>query len=218
MTLDLRSQLIDAATLFYERGWMMGTAGNLSARQASDRFVITASGCAKGKLTPYDFVDLRLNLSTRGYQKIIDPTADTDLNPTEHKPSAETSIHAVIYSLFPEAWACLHVHSVEANLVSNFVERDTITLPKIEMIKGFGIWEAEPDVHLSLFQNHADVFQIANEIHTRFSQQPPSISALLIRNHGVTVWADSVQAAINRVEIAEYIFRFMVRAREIRLF
>lgn len=218
MTLDLRSQLIAAATLFYERGWMMGTAGNLSARVASDRFVITASGCAKGKLTSKDFVDLRLNISTHAYHKIVNPTADTDLNPTELKPSAETSIHAVIYSLFPEAWACFHVHSVEANLVSNFVEHPTIVLPQIEMIKGLGVWDAAPTVNLPLFQNHADVSQISRDIYNRFSQEHPTISALLIRNHGVTVWANSVQSAINQVEIAEFIFRFMVRAREIRLF
>ena len=34
MSGDLRSDLIAAAKHFYDRGWMVGTAGNLSARLA----------------------------------------------------------------------------------------------------------------------------------------------------------------------------------------
>jgi len=41
------------------------------------------------------------------------------------------------------------------------------------------------------------------------------MSVLLIRNHGLTVWANSLGSARNYLEIAEYIFRYMVAARQI---
>jgi methylthioribulose-1-phosphate dehydratase len=42
--------------VFYQLGWMLGTAGNLSAKVDDHSFWITASGKSKGKLTEEDFV------------------------------------------------------------------------------------------------------------------------------------------------------------------
>jgi methylthioribulose-1-phosphate dehydratase len=210
MTVDPRSQLMDAATLFYGRGWMMGTAGNLSARVGQEHFWITASGCAKGKLTPDDFVQLHLDRETHAHTML------TEQPHPDRKPSAETSIHAVIYSLFPDAQACFHVHSIESNLVSNFGDDDAIQLPPLEMIKGLGIWDETPQVYLPLFPNHLNVPQIAQDIRDRFTYDPPKIPALLIRNHGITVWANTLQAAVNQVEVVEYLLRYLVAERQIK--
>ncbi|HLO47475.1 MAG TPA: methylthioribulose 1-phosphate dehydratase, partial [Kamptonema sp.] len=187
-------------THFYNRGWMVGTAGNLSARLADGSFWITASGRAKGQLTDQDFIRIDI------YGKIIEqPHPDC-------RPSAETSIHQAIYKCFPEAQACYHVHSIEANLVSRFTKDDTLPLPAIEMIKGLGVWEENPEVAIPMFVNHFEVPRIADEICSRFAISPPPIPALLIRDHGVTVWADSTAKAYNYVEVVEYIFRYMVAA------
>ncbi|MBD2306955.1 methylthioribulose 1-phosphate dehydratase [Chroococcidiopsis sp. FACHB-1243] len=199
-------ELIDAARYFYRQDWMVGTAGNLSARHADDSFWITASGKAKGELSTSDFVRVALDGT-------ILERASANI-----KPSAETIIHQVIYSLFPAAQACYHVHSIEANLVSHFTEKDNLPLPPLEMVKGLGVWEENPQVAIPIFENYLEVPQIAAEISDRFSTQLPQISALLIRNHGVTVWADSLTSARNYVELIEYIFRYMVAARQAGIF
>lgn len=196
----IRNQLITAARQFYQLGWMVGTAGNLSGRKDADTFWITASGKSKGKLRELDFV--RLNLAG----EMIETPSPTN------KPSAETSIHTAIYNLFPEAQACYHVHSVEANLVSKFVQGDSLPLPSIEMLKGLGVWKENPEVKMPVFANHLEVPKIAAEIIERFSQTKPEIPALLILNHGVTVWADSCEKAEHYVEICEYLFRYIVTA------
>ena len=198
-----RQILIATARQFYQQGWMMGTAGNLSIRNRDNSFWITASGKSKGQLTEQDFV----RVDSEG-QVIESPDPD-------NRPSAETSIHQVIYSLFPKVTACYHVHSVESNLVSTFAVRDTIALPPLEMLKGLGIWTENPQVKIPLFENHLEVPRIAQEIRDRFTQNTPEIPALLIRNHGVTVWASSPTAAQNYLEIVEYIFRYLVAARQI---
>lgn len=195
-------ELIDAASYFHAQGWMLGTAGNLSAKMPDNSFWITASGKSKGKLTQNDFV--------RVY-------ADGNIQApfgASVKPSAETSIHSCIYELFPDAQACYHVHSVDANLVSHFVKGDELPLPPLEMIKGLGIWEENPDCVMPLFNNHLKVPQIADDIKTRFLAQKPQIPALLIRNHGVTVWANSLETARNYIEITEFVFRYMVAAKK----
>jgi methylthioribulose-1-phosphate dehydratase len=202
--MDPRPSVIAAARQFYQLGWMLGTAGNLSAKMPDGSFWITASGKQKGLLTERDFV----RLSPDGNL--------VELPDRENRPSAETSIHQAIYALFPEARACYHVHSVEANLLSSLSQGDRIPLPPIEMLKGLGVWEENPQVEMPVFENYADVPRIADEIRARFQTSPPSVPALLIRHHGVTVWASSPTAAQNQVEIAEYLFRYLIQARQLK--
>jgi methylthioribulose-1-phosphate dehydratase len=202
MNTDPRQSLINASRQFYQLGWMAGTAGNLSAKMPDNSFWITASGKQKGKLVTEDFVRMSL-------------TGEILENPSpNNKPSAETSIHQAIYSLFPDANACYHVHSVEAKLVSNFIDHEQLPLPPIEMLKGLGIWQENPKVYLPVFKNHLEVPRISEDIVQRFKQISPDVPALLIRNHGVTVWATSPEAAENHIELVEYIFRYIVAARQ----
>jgi methylthioribulose-1-phosphate dehydratase len=197
-----RYELINSARYFYQQGWMLGTAGNLSARLTDGSFWITASGMLKGELVSNDFIRMYVD------GKIVDC-------PEGRKPSAETTIHQAIYEMYPDSQACFHVHSVEANLVSNFVQGDELPLPPLEMLKGLGLWEENPQCMLPLFENHFEVPKIATEIKERFRDHKPQIPALLIRNHGVTVWAPSPTIARNYIEVIEYIFRYMVSACQI---
>lgn len=203
MSVDLRADLIAAAKHFYDRGWMVGTAGNLSARLPDGSFWITASGRPKGQLTDRDFI--RMNLDGAIVEQ---PVADS-------RASAETSIHLAVYNSFPEAKACYHVHSIEANLVSRLTAGDAVPLPAIEMLKGLGVWEENPQVEMPLFPNYLEVPKIADEISEAFAVSRPKVPALLIRDHGITVWANSPAAAYNYVEVVEYIFRYMVAASQV---
>ncbi|MEM7554663.1 MAG: methylthioribulose 1-phosphate dehydratase [Cyanobacteria bacterium P01_A01_bin.84] len=194
-----RPELMAAARYFYQQGWMMGTAGNLSARMPDGSFWITASGKYKGDLQLGDFV----KVSSLG-------EVSTLVNGL--KPSAETTIHQTIYTLFPEVYACYHVHSIEANLVSNLVTNNELHLPPLEMLKGLGVLQENPDCVISIFTNYSQVSRIAEDIKQQFSINPPQIPALLIRNHGLTVWAPTQEKARNYIEIMEYIFRYMIAA------
>jgi methylthioribulose-1-phosphate dehydratase len=201
MNNDPRLQLIASASHFYQQGWMVGTAGNLSARIPDGSFWVTASGKSKGNLFEDDFV--RMNLQG----EVLESPHP------QNRPSAETSIHQAIYSLFPEANACYHVHSVEANLMTRYIQGDNLPLPPIEMVKGLGIWQENPKVTMPVFKNYLNVPQIAQEIIERFQNQLPDVPALLILEHGVTVWADSPEKAKNQIEVAEYLFRYILASR-----
>jgi methylthioribulose-1-phosphate dehydratase len=195
--------LIEVARDFHGRGWMAGTAGNLSVRSAPDRFWITASGKAKGRLGDGDFLEVEVT----GDQVLRNPGGDS-------KPSAETAIHRVVYRLFPEAGACLHVHTVDAVIAAARMPADAAGLPlaPIEMLKGLGVWESQPEVELALFDNLADVAEIAAQIERRFRAHPPRLRGLMIRDHGVTVWGQTLQQAYDRLECLEFILSVMTRS------
>jgi methylthioribulose-1-phosphate dehydratase len=200
--LNPRAALVAIARDFHARGWMSGTAGNLSARADDEHFWITASGKPKGQLDDNDFLLVRARDGV-----VIEKRVATD------KPSAETVIHAVLYRRFPEARACLHGHSVEGVLAARRAKKGAkaLRLPAIEMIKGFDIWQQNPKVDLPLFENTLDVVKIAKEIEARFRKAAPSVTALMIRDHGPTVWGRGLQEAYNRFEILDFLLRALAR-------
>jgi methylthioribulose-1-phosphate dehydratase len=197
-----RAALVEIARDFHARGWMSGTAGNLSCREGEEHFWITASGKPKGRLDENDFLLVRIQDGALAEKRVA-----TD------QPSAETSIHAALYRLFPDARACLHGHSVEAMLAANRAKRDArvLRLPPVEMIKGFGLWQQNPKADLPLFENHLDVAKIAKDIEVRFRKTKPAVTALLIRDHGPTVWGASLQEAYNRFEILDFLLKYSGR-------
>ncbi len=202
--LSPRAALVEIARDFHARGWMHGTAGNLSARADAEHFWITASGVPKGRLDDSDFLLVRIK----------------DGAVIEHlragsKPSAETAIHRVLYQSFADAGACLHGHSVDAAIVSGRAPKSAngLRLAPIEMVKGFDIWQQNPKVDLPLFVNTLDVAKLADDIRRRFTKAPPALSALLVRSHGATVWGRSLQEAYNRFECLEFVFSYMSRVR-----
>ncbi|GAB4512942.1 MAG: methylthioribulose 1-phosphate dehydratase [Sulfuricaulis sp.] len=199
-----RAALAEIARDFHARGWMAGTAGNLSVREDDNHFWITASGMPKGRLEEIDFLLVRLK----------DGEVIERVRP-DNKPSAETSIHRAIYVLFPTARACLHAHIVQAGIAADRAKKGakSLRLPAIEMIKGFDIWQQNPKVDLPLFENHLDVAKIAKDIETRFRKTKPAVTALMVRAHGPTVWGASLQEAYNRFEILEYLLRYQAQAR-----
>ncbi|UCH53106.1 MAG: methylthioribulose 1-phosphate dehydratase [Pseudomonadota bacterium] len=199
-----RTALVEVASDFHARGWMAGTAGNLSARADAEHFWITASGKPKGRLDENDFLLVRVR----------DGQVTEKRRPT-NQPSAETSIHAVLYRRFPQARAALHGHSVEAVLAAARAKKGakSLPLPPIEMIKGFDIWQQNPKVELPLFVNHLDVAKIAKDIEARFKKAQPALTALMVRDHGPTVWGRGLQEAYNRFEILDFLLRFLARGR-----
>jgi methylthioribulose-1-phosphate dehydratase len=198
---DPREVLAAAARQFYARGWMAGTAGNLSLRLDDGSFWITASGKLKGRLAGADF----LRVAPGG--EVLERGRPDD------RPSAETSLHDTLYRLFPTARACFHVHSVAANVAARLAPGGSLRLPPLEMIKGLGIWDEEPEVDLAVLPNHADVPRIAAEMAARFAAEPPRVPGFLIRDHGLTTWGTGADAAFNHVELFEYIFAFVSAAR-----
>lgn len=200
--LEPRAALLDIARDFHARGWMSGTAGNLSARIDAEHFWITASGKPKGRLDNDDFLLVR-----------VADAMVVEKRRAEDKPSAETAIHAALYRRFEEARACLHGHTVSACLAAERARKGatSLRLPPIEMIKGFDIWQQSPKVDLPLFDNTLDVAKLAKTVDQRFRKAKPAVTALMVRGHGPTVWGAGLQEAYNRFEILDFLLEYLAR-------
>ncbi|HZB48468.1 MAG TPA: methylthioribulose 1-phosphate dehydratase [Mycobacteriales bacterium] len=186
--------LADLAGQLYARGWMEGTAGNVSIRlTAGNRALITASGLSKGSLTSRDVVEVRV--------------ADGTAVAPGSRPSAETSIHTALYRAFPDCGAVLHAHPPQATAVAALADRrgaDAVEFVAFEIIKGLGV--ADPSaVRVPVLANHPDVPRIAEDVTARLDPDAPP--ALLIGSHGATTWGPTLEAARNRMECLETLCR-----------
>ncbi len=198
-SLDLRRRTAALAARYHSAGWMLGTAGNLSARflgsDGTHRAVITASGCDKGRLGDEDFVE-------------VDEGGALVAAGPGRRASAETSIHVAIYRSLPAVAAVHHVHTVASTLArpADGHVPGEIRFRDLEMIKGWGLWEPGFEACLPVFANHPKVPDIARDL-AEWLREPRPVPAMLIAGHGLTAWGESLDATLRHVEITEFMCR-----------
>ncbi|MFB6440850.1 S-methyl-5-thioribose-1-phosphate isomerase [Streptomyces sp. NPDC056411] len=201
---QLGADIAAMARSLYERAWMPGTSGNISVRadDAGGTALITASGRDKGALTAHDMV-------------AVHAATAQPVDPEGPRPSAETAIHAAVYRT-TDARAVIHVHPPHATAVAGRWARETagggsagLPLRHFELLKGLGL--ADPSAtEVPVFPNHTEVERIATEVAAHLQDRPEAPPALLIADHGITVWGRDLAQARNRLECLEAICRLLL--------
>lgn len=192
-------ELADVKDELSERDWFMGTSGNLAIKvsDAPLQFLVTASGKDKRKRTSEDF------LLVDEFGRAVE---DTDL-----KPSAETLLHVEIYRK-TNAGCSLHVHTIDNNVISEvYGDHGEVTFKGQELIKAFDKWEEDAVLTIPIIKNYAHIPTLANA----FSEHiQGDTGAILIRNHGITVWGRNAFEAKKILEASEFLFRYQLRLLE----
>jgi methylthioribulose-1-phosphate dehydratase len=182
------------------RGWVPATAGNISVRLDADRIAITRSGGHKG------FLDA-------GHVMQVDPQG-MPLTP-DKQPSAETLLHCQIYSLFPDAGAVLHGHSVAATVLSMADPHATsLRFAGYELLKAFaGQTTHETALDLPIVDNDQDMPRLAGRLAPKLRGGTPL--GYLIRGHGVYVWGPEMETALARLEGLEFLLACELERRKL---
>lgn len=195
------TQLAAAGASFYARGWMLATAGNLSARidGADQAFVVTASGGNKGQLTPSDF---------------LEGTLPDGVQAGSRKPSDETVVHRQLYAARPrEAFAILHVHAPYLTLMSRLgAAQRRVSFAGWEYVKALGFWEADAEVWVPIVPNHHDLAQLAQAVAAAAGETP----AVLVDGHGVYAWGESIASAQRHIEAVEVLSQLCFEMHRLR--
>ncbi|MBP3951033.1 methylthioribulose 1-phosphate dehydratase [Bacillus suaedae] len=176
------------------RNWFPGNSGDLSIKVSDDPLecLVTVSGKDKYKETTEDFV-------------LVDK-AGTPLT-DQGKPSAETAIHLEVYNK-TDARCSLHIHTVDNNLISElYGDIGAVTFSKVELIKAFGIQEAEK-LTIPIVENFPEIPNLAHALGEVIG---PETQAVLIRNHGIVVWGGNAIEAKRNLEACEFLFSYQVK-------
>ncbi|MEN3950345.1 methylthioribulose 1-phosphate dehydratase [Iodidimonas sp. SYSU 1G8] len=187
-------ELLHAGVRLHARGWVAATGGNLSHRLDDGSVAITVSGRHKGELVADDIMRVGM-----------------DGAPLDgKKPSAETPLHTGLYRLRPEVNAVLHTHP-RASVVLSFVRADaaSVTLTGYEFLKVFpGIESHDARVTFAIFPNTQDMAALQRQVNSWYAANPASPPVYLVRGHGLTVGAATVDAARYTTEAVEELLAY----------
>jgi methylthioribulose-1-phosphate dehydratase len=194
--------LCEAAHRCSARGWVPATAGNFSFRDAaSGRIFITASGLDKGAISPGDLLEIDAGCRVLG---------------GEGKPSAETSLHGVIYRHDVGAMAIFHVHSIWNTLLSDRFAGGNggpgaVLLEGYELLKALGgVATHEHRELVPILENSQEYVGLAQELASSLVRYPGA-HGVLLRRHGLYTWGESIAGAWRHLEALEFLFEVEAR-------
>jgi methylthioribulose-1-phosphate dehydratase len=183
------------------RGLAPATSGNYSVRVSDGQIAVTVSGRHKGRLSAADVM-----------------LVDNDGVALENKrPSAETGLHTLVYNLFPQIHAVLHVHSVPVvTLTRHLPDATEIVLEDYEMLKAFpGITTHQARVRIPIFANSQDIDALAREVRERLRTETAA-PAYLIRGHGAYGWGRDLEEAERVIEALEHLLTCEIEGIRLR--
>jgi methylthioribulose-1-phosphate dehydratase len=183
--------LARASRRLYALGWMRGTSGNVSVRDGSD-ILVTASGIDKSAVEAADAV-------------LIDIRGEA-LPGQDKRPSAEAPIHAAVISQ-TEAGAVVHVHSLAA--VEAAARWPTgVPLVDVEQLKGIGRGAHGDAVVVPVVSNSQDMADLSGRL---LAARDPGVPGVIVAEHGLYAWGDSLGQAIDRTESFDWLFDHALR-------
>ncbi len=178
-------------------GLAPATSGNYSVRLSEGQIAVTVSGRHKGRLTRDDVMLVN----------------EAGVALENKKPSAETGLHTLIYKLYPQVNAVLHVHSIPVvTLTRHLPEAAELVLKDYEMLKAFpGITTHEAVVRIPIFENSQNIEALAQEVDNRLRTRAP-VPAYLIRGHGAYGWGKDMEEAERVIEALEHLLSCEIEA------
>lgn len=187
---QLKQDLIETGRWIDSRHWCPATSGNLSAWIDSEQFLITVSGKGKGELTTDDLM-----------------IVDAGGNPvnTQQRPSAETLLHSLIYSRFPDARYVFHTHSVYGTILSRAIWNGEIVFRNYELQKAFsGIETHDSEMKVPVFANSQDMVALSKQVEAHFNDVD-SCHAFILAGHGVYTWGKTAREGRRHIEAMEFL-------------
>lgn len=186
-----KQALVDVIHFLHARGWAPATSSNYSFRMPGEaNFYISESGIDKGAFAIENFLYV-----TASGQPIDDA----------RRPSAETGLHSIIYTLYPEVHCVLHTHSVPGTVLSRqLLSQGALFLSDYEILKGFsGVSTHEVVVKIPIFANTQDIPALAMAVQNYAKGE--EMRAFLIAGHGMYTWGSTIAEAKRHVEVVEFL-------------
>ncbi len=181
----LAHDLVRAGQVLDRLGMIVATEGNISARLARDRVLITRRARRKGDLTLRDFVELALD----------EPPGSQ----ARHASSSEHRMHLAAYTVRPDIEALVHAHPIglSAYAVRGEVP-DVGALDEAKTIlRRIGLVPFHP--------SGTDALARAVSGALAGVGGDPGADVLVLANHGAMAVGGSVEEALCRLEIAEHL-------------
>jgi L-fuculose-phosphate aldolase len=192
---SLRNALVQAGRRLRAAGLVVATEGNLSIRLGEDRILVSPGGRRKDQLEAGDVVVAALAAGNRD-------------SPPSGRPSSDLAIHRAIYRARPELRAIAHAHPPAALALTlagdlpdpSILPETALLLPRLPFVP-----YAPPGSE-----------RLAAAVASAFGS-PDDIAglpgAVLLERHGAIGVGDTIDQAVDRLELVDLLCRVWRDAR-----
>ena len=172
-----REEIVRYGRMLHARGFVAAMDGNLSVRLAGDRILVTPTGISKGAMRPADMV-------------IVDREGNRVSG--RRNVTSEIGMHLMIYRLRPDIQAIVHAHPPTA---TGFAAAGiALTQPLVcEVVIGLGC------IPLARYATPG-----TSELARTLEPYVPNYDAILMSNHGVVAYGDTLEHAYMKMETVEH--------------
>jgi L-fuculose-phosphate aldolase len=182
---QLAAAIVDIGKLMYQKGWVAANDGNISVRLDDERILCTPTGISKGMMKPEDMLVVDMEGRRLEGQRAC---------------TTEIQMHCTIYALRPDVRSVVHAHppvstgfAVAGRALNRAILPEAIVTLGVVPLADYGL-PGTPELSC----------QLAPFI--------PNHDALLMANHGVVCYGDSLEKAFFRMETVEHLARIALVA------
>ena len=190
----LRLQMTELGASLFKRGFVVGGAGNLSARLPDGNILVTPTNASLGRLVPE-----RLSKLTPDGEHL-----DGD------KPTKESAFHLMFYRRNPKCGAISHLHSTYLTALSclNGLNPENV----LEPFTPYYVMKVGKLMLIPYYRPGSP--KLGEEMEARVDRT----NAFLLANHGPVVIAETLEAAVNNSEELEETARlwFILKGQDYR--
>ncbi len=195
---------------FYSLGWVSGTGGGISIRDAEGVWMAPSS-VQKERIDPDDVYLLADGVWDR--VEVLEPPRNASLKLSECQP---LFFHA--YRL-RNAGAVLHSHSIWAVLAARVAAsagHSEFRSRNLEMQKGLRGMGCFDRLRVPIIPNTPRESQLSDSLAEAIVANP-DVDAVIVENHGIYVWGTDWVQAKTQAECLDYLMRVAVEAHRLGL-
>lgn len=172
-----REEIVRYGRMLHERGFVAAMDGNLSVRLDDDRILVTPTCLSKGAMRPADMV-----IVNREGERVSG----------RRNVTSEVGMHVLIYRMRPDVQAIVHAHPPTA---TGFAAAGiALTEPLVcEVVMGLGC------IPLARYGTPG-----TSELAHTLEPYVPHYDAILMSNHGVVSYGDTLEHAYMKMETVEH--------------
>jgi L-fuculose-phosphate aldolase len=172
-----REEIVRYGRTLHEKGFVAAMDGNLSIRLRQDRILVTPTGLSKGSMRPADLVIVDLEGKQVAGRRHV---------------TSEIGMHLMIYRTRADVKAIVHAHPPTA---TGFAAAGiALTEPLVcEVVMGLGC------IPLARYGTPGTA-----ELAQSLEPYVPKYDAILMSNHGVVAYGDTIEHAYMKMETVEH--------------
>jgi len=172
-----RQEIVHYGRMLHERCFVAAMDGNLSVRLKDERILVTPTCLSKGAMQPADLVIVNMEGQRVSGRRNV---------------TSEIGMHLLIYRLRPDVQAIVHAHPPTA---TGFAAAGiALTEPLVcEVVVGLGC------IPLARYGTPG-----TSELTQSLEPYIPKYDAILMSNHGVVTYGDTLEHAYMKMETVEH--------------